>query len=449
MRLEALRLKGASAWTRLAVLAWTAVVAFVCVRSLVQPRSRTLFTTWAQAGRDWEQGVPLYRNWWEPHQDQYRYSPLVAVLLVPFAHVPEGLGGAIWRLLNAGVFLVGLGWWLRVGVPRAPTAAGRAIIFLLALPLSLSSLNNGQPNPLIIGLLLCAGAALARERWSLAAVLVMLATALKIYPLAIGLLLAAAYPRRFAPRLVLALAVGALLPFLCQRWGYVWFQYRLWYVKLDVDDRWAWPPHMSYRDLWQLLRICQVSITPETYRLVQLALAAGAALLVVALRWRGHERREVLLAAVALGSCWMTVVGPSAESATYVILTPALAYAALDATRGPWASWGIAGTGAGWWPPAVRWLPAVSWWLFFAAVLAGLFPTPPVPPDPTRHPMAVVIEALAHGRSPGTNYLHALGLHAMAALVLTAAYTVAILRALAAAPPAAVGEHAPLPARAA
>ena len=118
-------------------------------------------------------------------------------------------------------------------------------------------------------------------------------------------------------------------------------------------------------------------------------------------------RLLIFLAALALGTCWMTLVGPATESCTYILLAPVLAWAVLSATRQPWRSWG-AGTAEPW-PMAVRWMPAAAWWLFLACVLAGL--------------------------GPWTNRVHALGLHPLAALLLTMSCVVAILRAAAAAGP--------------
>ena len=196
---------------RTAVLVWVIVLGVVCVRAAVQPHKRTLYTTWEQAGADWEVGRDLYRDTWNPDQDQFRYSPLVAALLVPFNHLPIRIGGVVWRLLNAGRLAGRIPLVVRTA-PISRTPRQQGILFLLVVPLSLSSLNNGQPNPLIIGLLLAALAAAERDRWSLAAGFIALATALKIYPLAIGLLLAAAYPRRFTPRLLLALLLASCCP---------------------------------------------------------------------------------------------------------------------------------------------------------------------------------------------------------------------------------------------
>ena len=408
MRLE-LRVRMADPWVRLAVLVWMIVVAGICIRAYVQPYKRTLFTTWEQAGADWENGRDLYRKSWNPDQDQFRYSPLTAVLLVPFHHLPIRPGGVVWRLLNAAVMLFGFAAWLRT-TPVTRTPRQQAILFLLLAPLSLSSLNNGQPNPLVIGLLLAALAAVEGERWTLAALFVALATALKIYPLALGLLLAAAYPRRFLPRLVLALTLAAVLPFACQHWDYVRGQYALWLTRLGKDQRWDWPLHMAYRDLWLLIRLVHLPLTPFGYLLVQLGSAAGCAVLCVALRLRQRPRREVLLAVLALGTCWMTLCGPATESATYILLAPALAWAVVSAECDGW-------------PRVLAFLTRISLLLFLICVVRGLW--------------------------SGVNAFHALGLHPQAAVLLSLAYGVVLIRSLLASSPPQEAAVADLSARAA
>jgi hypothetical protein len=390
MLLDVPRRRTWDVWVRAAVLVWAIVVVVLCVRAAVQPYKRTLYTTWEQAGADWESGRALYRDSWRPDQDQFRYSPLTAVLLVPFHHLPTRLGGVVWRLLNTGVLLGGFGWWLRTA-PVERTARQQGILFLLLVPLSLSSLNNGQPNPLVIGLLLAALAAVERDRWTMAAVFVSLATAIKLYPLAVGLLLAAAYPRRFTPRLLLMLGLAAVLPFACQHGAYVREQYALWLGRLGKDQRWDWPLRMSYRDLWLLIRLARVPLTPRGYLGIQLASAAGCAALCMAARLRGWPRSEVLAAILALGSCWMILCGPATESSTYVLLAPAMAWAVLAAENDGW-------------PWFAGWMVRVGFLLLILCVIRGLWRE--------------------------VNRFHALGLQPQAALLLSLAYGVVITRKL-------------------
>jgi hypothetical protein len=390
MPLEALqrRWRAWDPWVRAAVLVWAVVLGAIGTRAAVQPYKRTLYTTWAQAGADWRMGRDLYRNSWAPDQDQFRYSPFTAALFVPFSYLLVSLGGVLWRLLNAGILLGGFAAWLRIApLPRTPRQQG--MLFVLLVPLSLSSLNNGQPNPLIIGLLLAALAAVERERWTWAAGFIALATAVKIYPLAIGLLLAAVYPRRFTPRLLLALALMIVLPFACQHGDYVRGQYGQWLHRLDKDQRWDWPFHMAYRDLWLLIRLFHVPLTPRGYMVVQLVSGAGCALLCVAARRRGWPRREVLGAILALGTCWMTLCGPATESSTYILLAPALAWAVHCAESEQW-------------PRSIGLITRMAFLLFVLCVIRGMW--------------------------RGVNRIHALGLQPQGALLLTIAYVAVLVR---------------------
>jgi hypothetical protein len=390
------RSAAADRWVLWAVAAWAVVVLAVCVRGAVQQKTHSLYLTYVTAGADWSAGASLYfRPPSEAPLEPYRYSPLVAVLLVPFHALPLGPGSALWRLLNAAALIGGFGWWVREALPRVPSGRVRAMLFLLLLPLALSSLNNGQTNPLVIGLLLAAAGAAGGGRWNLAAACVAGATALKLYPLAVGLLLAAAYPRRFAGRLAAALGVAAALPFLFGAPGYVAAQYADWARLLTADDRKFWPVHVAYRDLWLLFRVTGSPVGPRLYLLMQIAAGAGCAALVVAGRLRGWAQREVLVAAFALGTCWMTLCGPATESCTYILLAPALAWALVDAH-------------AGGWPRGLRSLPAAAATLLLAGILAGLF--------------------------PGTANFHARGPQPLGALLLSVGYAGLYLHRMRAAP---------------
>jgi hypothetical protein len=408
MRLDALTWPGRNwdLWTRCAVVVWVIVMLAVCIRSAVQPREHSLYYTWLTAGKDWSSGSPLlYQHMEGDGLDIFRYSPLIAALLTPLQSLDERTGNMVWRLLNAGVFLGGLAYWLRGRVPVG--ARLRGPLFLLVAPLALSSLNNGQPNPLVIGLLLFAVALAGDDRWTLAAVCVALACALKIYPIAVGLLLVVAYPRQMTLRLGLALAAVLLLPYLMQRPDYVTEQYAQWLRRLGGDDRKQITLERAYRDLWLLVRVWHVPISPQVYAGIQLMAAAGCAALCAAARWAGVPKTQLLTMVLALGTCWMMLCGPATESPSFVQLAPALAWAVVAAPREKW-------------PLVVRWLPAGSFALFMVAVLAGLRPT--------------------------TAQIHALGLQPLATLLLFLSYVVMTLHLLLTRPPLAALQSETVPA---
>jgi hypothetical protein len=380
-------------WPRWAVLVWSVLLLALGARAALQPRQRSLYPTWTTAGGDWLAGADLYRSRFDPPLDQFRYSPPVAALLAPWHLLPEHLGAVLWRLLNAGVFLGGFAWWLKAAAPAPVTARQRGVLFLLLVPLALGSLNNAQPNPLLIGLLLAGLAAAARRRWFGAGCCIALATAFKVYPLALGLLLLLVYPRRFALPLLAALLLLAALPFLAQQPDYVARQYVLWYERLRPCDsnRRFWEAKDAYRDLWLLLRVWNVPVGLRAYALVQAALAAGCALLCLTVRWRGWPRRQVLLTALTLATAWMMLCGPATESSTYVFLAPALAWSLVRARPDGWPALGrhLAEHGCG---------------LLLLCVLAGL--------------------------TAQTASFHALGLHPLGVVLFVAGYLIALARAL-------------------
>ncbi len=312
---------------RLGLTAWAILLVVVGARVLLAPHRHTVYPIFAEAASHWRAGEDLYR----PTPDPYRYSPLVAAFFVPFGLLPDGVGGLLWRLLSAGVFLGGLAWWAR---------ERRPLLFLLTMPLALGNVNNGQANLLVIGLLLVAVAALGEGRFALAAVCVAAATLFKMYPLAVGLLLVLAEPRRFGPRLAVALAAGLALPFVLQSPDYVLSQYSGWLHHLESNDRQILDVELWYRDLRLL---CSRWLTPmsyEAYQAVELLGGLGAAAVGIALIRAGAPRPRLLTLLLALGCCWMTLLGPATESSTYVLLAPVAAWLALSREGEPrWLTW--------------------------------------------------------------------------------------------------------------
>lgn len=324
-----------------AVVLWTVVLLVVLGRSLLQPTRNSVYPIFARAGACWISSQPLYgKAPAERHLDEFRYSPVAAALLAPCGLLPLPLGGFLWRALNGAVLLAGFLAFARHVSPGRDALDGQAAggLGILLLPWCIPSLNNGQTNPLVIGLLLLALASVARQRWSCAALCLAVPVLLKVYPLAPALLLMLVYPRRLAGRLTLFLAAGMLLPFVLQHPAYVAEQFHGWVEYLASDDRGGRSPVGSYRDFHLLLRLAGLSMSPASYRALQLAIAAGIAAIIV----RGRERfsRPEMLGAILDLSCgWMTLLGPATESCTYTLLAPTLALTGWQAMRPGRSGW--------------------------------------------------------------------------------------------------------------
>jgi hypothetical protein len=311
-------------WRRTALVSWAVVLIVLAILAARSPRNHSVLPIFAQAGANWAAGQPLYGITGEAH-DLFRYSPLAAALFAPLSLPPLAVTAALWRLLNAAVLILGFRWWLHTVLPDRLTVAQRAMLYLLILPMAISNLYNGQINPLMLGLLLAAVAAVQQQRFTLAAVLVGLAFWLKLYPVAIGLLLVLLYTRRFSLRLLLALVAGAVLPFVLQHPSYVLDEYRHWLAYLGAEDREAASFHIWLRDIRQLFLVLGMKFPRGMFPLVQLGIAAVLAAYCLAARWRRLPERTTLRYLTHLGCCWMTIFGPSTESPTWLLVLPSLA----------------------------------------------------------------------------------------------------------------------------
>ncbi len=332
-RLALLRLDAANRWRTLAIIAWLTVCLVIVGIFIAKPDKVTGFAPYLRGADRWLEGVDLYS--YKPNKG-FVYSPLAAVFFSPFTSVPPAVANVIWRLLSIACLLGGLWSVLRLGpFDRIPTRF-HGIVFLLILPLSLSNIDSGQANPMVIGLLMAGIAAACTGRWTLAALAVAGAVHWKIYPLVAGLLLCVVAPKAFSWRFFLALALMAALPFLFQKPAYVAEQYREWVATRLADNRLNYDLAIAPLDLWFLLvRVLGLPLTESAYTLLRAASGAAIAsfCLVGALRRWPAER--LLGGLFAFVCAWMVLLGPASEWLTYLLLAPAAALAVVDVLTRP------------------------------------------------------------------------------------------------------------------
>jgi hypothetical protein len=347
-------------WQRAAILLWVVVLAGSCVRCLVGHSDRNvgMFAVYAEAGRHWLNGAELYppKDAWE----SFLYSPAVAAGLVPYSLPPLALGNVLWRLTVGGAYLLALWWWSRTVLPSPLTRKQRALVFLLVVPVTAMTILDGQAGGLVAAAVLLAVAAAAEERWGYAAAFATLACLLKVYPIALLLLLVVAYPRRAAWPAAAAVVAGLALPFLFQRPAYVADQYGKWIGMMAASDRQDWNLDIANRDVAILFRAWGAPLDQRVWLIARVGAAAGAAALCLAARRAGWPRRTLLFTLQGLATCWMTLFGPVVESFTYILIGPGLAWMLVDAwnERRSWT---------------YRALLSASWAIFTSATLAVPF----------------------------------------------------------------------------
>jgi hypothetical protein len=322
------RPKTGSFSNRFVIALWMTVLLIIAVRVALFYQQHNAYVTYVDAGRKWIESQPLYST-----TRGFVYSPLIAAFFAPFAWLPVWLGALIWRLLTVAVFIGTIFWWLRAGLHNRIPRSSYWLVFLMLLPLSLGNFNNGQINPLLIGLLMTAVLAAYSKRWAISAVCIGIAAYLKIYPLAVGLLMVLIYPRQLGWRLAVTLIVLGALSFVLQQPAYVFEQYQRWFSARAADHRGI------IMNIGMVLKA--VYINPSSNEFVAIQVLSGLAVAGVCLfgRLKKWAEERLLVCLFTLGSCWMLLFGPATEDATYVMLAPALVFALVQAFHQSTPSW--------------------------------------------------------------------------------------------------------------
>lgn len=311
-------------------LLWAGLALALAGKSLLVSPARSVYPLFAKGGEFWLRGLDTYTG----ECANFQYWPGFAAFMAPFSLLPEQLGALLWSALNLGLFVYAALLLAREFLPAGRKYTG---LFLCAcFPLAFEGLFNQQSNPLLIALSMLGAVMIARQRWWLGALLLLLPGLTKIAPLCFALLILTMFPRRLWWRYAIC-GLGLLaLPFLLQAPGYVYAEYASWLATLRGEDGQRW----AYRDawiIWELLTQGYVTnhaavegTAIKVYRVVQLLAAGGAFLLCC---WRRYvdvlSDRTATVFAFACGGWWLLTFGPSTEIATCVSVAPALAWGLL------------------------------------------------------------------------------------------------------------------------
>lgn len=309
----------------IALSLWGVLALAVTIKTVVSPRQHTIYPKMSARALAWWSGQDLYTQYKD--LGGFPYSPTFAIALTPSAVLGNRAGAVLWSWVSIAVYVWGLRRLARDVLPGSWPPTREALLLMLAMIGAIRGLWNAQSNALIIGLLMLGASAVARRRWWEAACLLGGPAFIKLWALAIALLVMALTPRKLVPRFAAVLAVGAALPLLTQPWDIVVSQYASWFRYLDsmFDEVME-----NYRDTWTLLRMFGAEVPFGLYRLVQIAAAGGALAWCLWLQRRGTEPRRLLAITLSVGAAWTMVLGPGVEYNTYVTLAPMLTWALLE-----------------------------------------------------------------------------------------------------------------------
>ncbi len=301
--------------------------------------------------------VPNYRfastHWWDATSmypggtHGFLYAPPFALLFSPFNLLqPQVFGEILWRAFGFGLFALGL-WKLaglnrtpRRGVPTESSVGGLGkgslhgvkttfpCFVLLAVPASLASINNGQTNLPLSACLVLAALSLRDQKWGLSALLLSLCLVLKPIALAPWLLAFAVVPAMRTPLLV-GVPILGLAGFIHPSPSYAWEQWVEFFVKLGHSYT---PENLRVSDLFGAVGKLDVPVPPMLEKGVRALACLGA----LAYVWRSFRRESMAGVSWAFwvaSALVFTIFNPRAETNSYVLISPLLAFAAVSYWR--------------------------------------------------------------------------------------------------------------------
>jgi len=368
-----------------AAVLWGALAVAVCLQPVWRQNGRSACPAccpvFPASSRHWWADLSLYADY--PHIDRYRYSPVFAIAFTPLAYLPWPYGGILWELGSIAVLFFSLHVMARdilpaLGEPllasqskdtgllriRTPDETNAPMpmasirhgyegsFLMLAMGGLAVGIWSGQTNAMVTALMILGLAATLRRRWWTAAFLLAAPVFIKLWPVAMVLLLITFWPRQLAGRFLLAFAVFALVPFLTRPPETVAWQYMEWYrdltgpgplhvcgpqVRSQMANQYgnsAGSPLLHvrpiwYRDAWTIWNELCPPVHDGIYHLLQLVTAVGV------LCWCHWQRRRTtvdshfLLRVYSIWAAWQLSFGPSVEQLTYGILAPAASWAVL------------------------------------------------------------------------------------------------------------------------
>jgi len=311
-------------WLHKAIALWVVLAVAVSVKTIIEPSLHEVYTIFAAASRHWWADAPLYTFY--EGMDTYRYTPTFAIALSPLAMLPDRLGGILWNLLSIAVLVWAIRRFVREVLPGDWPPWREGLLLALVVVGSLRGIWSAQSNALVIALALLAAVAIKGRRWWAASFLLAVPVFIKLWPMALVLLLVACWPRQLIGRFSLVAAAGLLVPFFTRPAGVVCRQYTDYYFWLTGPLSQA--RCGGYRDAITIFEQARLDVGRESYLLVQLATAA------LVLAWCLWRRRldstgRLLVSILSMWAAWQLLFGPGTERLTYGLIAPMSTWALL------------------------------------------------------------------------------------------------------------------------
>ncbi len=312
-------------WLKRALILWAVLWVVVSVKFIVQPERKSVYPCFADSSINWWADRNLYDN--EAYSTGFRYSPTFAVAFSAFAVFPPTVGGILWSALNIGLLVCALRLLVKEIFPGSWTRMQEAGFLILCLVGCTRAIWSAQSNALVFALAALAVVCLKKERWWGAAFILAAAVHIKLWPVALALLLMARFPFQLGPRFATACAVLVLPPFLTRPLPVVVQQYQNWYDLLTGPYRTL--RQAGLRDAYTIAENFGTYIDDRVYTLLQLGMAGLALLWCLRLARIATSKEAYFTGVLTTWVCWQLLVGPGTERLTFLLAAPIASWALI------------------------------------------------------------------------------------------------------------------------
>ncbi|QDT91166.1 glycosyltransferase family 87 protein [Gimesia algae] len=312
-------------WLKRALILWAVLWIAVSIKFVVQPENKSVYPCFADSSINWWADRNLYDN--EVYKTGFRYSPTFAVAFSTFAILPASLGGILWTALNISLLVLALRLLVKEIFPGNWTRFQEASFLILSLAGCTRAIWSAQSNSLVFALAVFAVVSLKKERWWVAAFLLAAAMHIKLWPVALALLLMARFPWQLSARFAAAGALLAIPPFLTRPLPVVAQQYQNWYGLLTGPYRTL--RQGGLRDAYTIAEQFGTYVDDRVYTLLQLGMAGLALLWCLRLSKLSDFKQTYFTGVLTTWVCWQLLVGPGTERLTFLLAAPIASWALI------------------------------------------------------------------------------------------------------------------------
>lgn len=269
--------------------------------------------------------------------DFFKYSPLAALMIVPFALLIDEVGMFLFLFVQYWLFFWGFWKWAQSAGFRLDQSSPVMILgFLSVVSDSVLAIQICQVNAGLFGLMLLAASQYAEGKYLKSGLWLALATNLKIFPFTLAFCLLTDFKKKFWLAFWAGLAFWFMLPALFVGTKANFQLLRNWYHLM----KWDQTRNLEMLDIGNFLDLhFGVSQSIRNPMAVGVGLAIGLTTLYL---FRNQKTELIHRFLVPVNGLYVLLFSYLSESATSILATPAIfliAIAALSEDKQTWMYW--------------------------------------------------------------------------------------------------------------